>query len=76
MACGTNKMNTLAHTLRAIHLTEVDDGLDLLWRNDVRPENVIMGVGFYGRSFTMADPSCHQPDRGCQFSAAAFPTEI
>lgn len=27
-----------------------------------------MGLGFYGRSFTMADPSCMEA--GCEFSAA------
>lgn len=27
-----------------------------------------MGFGFYGRSFTMADPNCADP--GCKFSGA------
>ena len=30
-----------------------------------------MGFGFYGRSFTLADPSCNTP--GCQFSGASNP---
>ena len=30
-----------------------------------------MGVGFYGRSFTLADPSCNHA--GCAFSAGGNP---
>ncbi|KAL4890692.1 glycoside hydrolase superfamily [Aspergillus ambiguus] len=50
-----------AHT----NLTEINAGLELLWRNNVNPERVVMGVGFYGRSFTMESPSCMAP--GCRF---------
>ena len=35
-----------AHT----NLTEIDAGLTLLWRNNVNPERVNLGLGFYGRS--------------------------
>ncbi|OJD14111.1 hypothetical protein AJ78_05511 [Emergomyces pasteurianus Ep9510] len=44
---------------------EISLGLDLLWRNSVPPEKVSLGLGFYGRSFTLADPSCTTP--GCAF---------
>ncbi|KAI7241261.1 glycoside hydrolase family 18 protein [Hortaea werneckii] len=54
------------------NITEIDNGLDLLWRNDVKPENVVMGFAFYGRSFTMADTSCSTPD-GCKFSTTGRP---
>jgi GH18 family chitinase len=54
----------LGHT----NLTQIDQGLDLLWRNQIDPKNVVMGFGFYGRSFTMTDPSCYGPT--CTFSAA------
>jgi len=37
-----------AHT----NLTEIDTALNLLWRNNVNPERVVMGLGFYGRSKT------------------------
>nr|AIT18909.1 chitinase [Hirsutella thompsonii] len=47
------------------NLTEINDGLELLWRNDVKPENVNLGLGFYGRGFTMADPKCMAP--GCPY---------
>ncbi|KAG5290027.1 class V chitinase [Histoplasma ohiense] len=47
------------------NLTEISAGLDLLWRNSVPPEKVSLGLAFYGRSFTLADPSCSTP--GCPF---------
>lgn len=53
-----------AHT----NLTEINSTLVLLWRNNINPSRVNMGLGFYGRSFTMADPSCMAA--GCPFSAA------
>ncbi|KAL8913518.1 MAG: hypothetical protein Q9171_001706 [Xanthocarpia ochracea] len=57
----------LGHT----NITEIDQGLDLLWRNDIRPNNVVMGFAFYGRSFTMSDPSCSKP--GCTFATSGQP---
>ncbi|KAH8896309.1 glycoside hydrolase [Thozetella sp. PMI_491] len=54
-----------AHT----NLTEINEGLELLWRNNINPERVNMGLGFYGRSFTMADPSCMTA--GCPFTSGA-----
>ncbi|TPX09628.1 uncharacterized protein E0L32_009229 [Thyridium curvatum] len=50
-----------AHT----NLTEINSGLELLWRNSINPGRVNLGLGFYGRSFTMADPSCLSA--GCPF---------
>lgn len=35
-----------AHT----NLTEIVSAMDLLWRNDIHPSQVVMGLGFYGRS--------------------------
>ncbi|KAL5040855.1 hypothetical protein BDW71DRAFT_212703 [Aspergillus fruticulosus] len=55
------------------NLTEAKQGLDLLWRNGVKPENVVMGFGFYGRSFTMLDANCYDPNAGCQFSTSGLP---
>lgn len=43
--------------------------MELLWRNNVNPERVVMGLGFYGRSFTMKDPACLAA--GCEFSDGA-----
>ena len=53
----------LAHT----NLTEIKQSFDLLWRNNIDPSKVNMGLGFYGRSFTLSDPGCK--DAGCPFSA-------
>lgn len=35
-----------AHT----NLTEIDSALELLWRNNINPSRVNLGLGFYGRS--------------------------
>ncbi|KAF2737441.1 hypothetical protein EJ04DRAFT_430966, partial [Polyplosphaeria fusca] len=59
--------HVLAHTNR----TEIKLALDLLWRNSVEPDKVNLGLGFYGRSFQLADPSCSTP--GCRFLGGAAP---
>ena len=56
-----------AHT----NLTEIDQTMDLLWRNSIEPEQVNLGLGFYGRSFTLTNPACMTA--GCGFSAGANP---
>ena len=53
------------------NVTEIEQGLDLLWRNGIGPNKVVMGFAFYGRSFTMSDPSCSTP--GCTFSTSGQP---
>ncbi|RYP24055.1 hypothetical protein DL765_000783 [Monosporascus sp. GIB2] len=53
--------------------SKIEQGLDLLWRNGVKPENVVMGFGFYGRSFTMEDSNCIQPNGICRFSTGGRP---
>ncbi|KAL5337119.1 hypothetical protein BJX70DRAFT_399926 [Aspergillus crustosus] len=55
------------------NLTEITAGLDLLWRNGLDPSKVFLGLGLYGRSFTLADPSCNAP--GCEFSGGAIAGE-
>ncbi|KAJ7653279.1 putative class V chitinase [Mycena polygramma] len=54
-----------AHT----NLTEIDLALQLLWRNNIDPSKVTLGLGFYGRSFTLSNPSCTAA--GCPFSGGA-----
>lgn len=54
----------MAHT----NLTEIDLALDLYWRNQIPPSKIVLGLGFYGRSFELEDPNCFQP--GCAFSGA------
>lgn len=53
------------------NLTEIQDALDLLWRNDIKPEKVVMGMSFYSRSFTLSDPKCTQP--GCRVASGGNP---
>ncbi|KAK9764226.1 hypothetical protein K7432_008446 [Basidiobolus ranarum] len=48
------------------NLTEVDDAIDLFIRAGAPPDKLNLGLGFYGRSFTLRDPSCTAP--GCVFS--------
>jgi len=55
------------------NLTEIKLATELLWRVNVPPSKVTLGWGFYGRSFTLSDPSCSAP--GCPFSGASKPGE-
>ncbi|KAJ7362656.1 glycoside hydrolase superfamily [Mycena albidolilacea] len=48
-----------AHT----NLTEIDEAFKLYWRVGVQSSQMVMGFGFYGRSFTLASGDC--PDPGC-----------
>ncbi|KAL2811726.1 hypothetical protein BDW59DRAFT_167964 [Aspergillus cavernicola] len=50
------------------NITEIKQGLDLLWRNNIDPSLVNLGLGWYGRLFTLKDPSCNKPDSDCIFS--------
>ncbi|KAJ1325255.1 chitinase [Microdochium nivale] len=51
------------------NLTEMSLAFDLFWRNDVPANKLNMGLGFYGRAFQLADPSCNKP--GCLFKGGA-----
>ncbi|CZT06465.1 uncharacterized protein RAG0_12166 [Rhynchosporium agropyri] len=53
------------------NITEIDLGLDLLWRSGLKPEKVVIGQGYYGRSFTLSDPTCNKPNGICKFSGGA-----
>lgn len=54
----------LAHT----NMTEIKSALDLMWRSGVDASDIVLGIGFYGRSYTMSDTTCYQP--GCPFIGA------
>jgi len=54
------------------NILEIEDGLDLLWRNGVSSDKVVMGYGFYGRGFTMTDTQCFTPP-SCTFTGPSFP---
>ncbi|KAL5041333.1 hypothetical protein BDW71DRAFT_201451 [Aspergillus fruticulosus] len=67
---GTWDGTVIGYMKKANSMEEISDGLDLLWRNDIDPSKVLLGLGFYGRSFTLADSSCDTP--GCAFDSSAY----
>ncbi|KAJ7864454.1 hypothetical protein B0H14DRAFT_2736332 [Mycena olivaceomarginata] len=54
-----------AHT----NLTEIDAAFKLYWRVGVDPKQMVMGLGFYGRSFTLTSADCQDP--GCVWASGA-----
>ncbi|CAG7982286.1 unnamed protein product [Penicillium salamii] len=54
------------HVLAHTNLTGIDEALDLFWRVDVESSSIVLGLGFYGRTFKLKDASCWKP--GCEFS--------
>ncbi|KAF3187250.1 hypothetical protein TWF225_004402 [Orbilia oligospora] len=56
-----------AHT----NLTMTQQALDLMSRSKISGSKINMGLGFYGRSFTLKNKACTKP--GCQFSKAGKP---
>jgi len=55
------------------NLTEIDAALDILWRSQVIPSKVNLGLAWYGRSFMLQDPNCTTPNGVCKFSDAGLP---
>ncbi|KAK2017123.1 family 18 glycosyl hydrolase [Colletotrichum eremochloae] len=51
------------------NLTAAKQGLDLLWRNNVNPDKVVLGLAFYGRGFRASSSSCLRP--GCTFDSGS-----
>ncbi|KAJ5212717.1 uncharacterized protein N7498_004363 [Penicillium cinerascens] len=49
-----------------INLTEIDEGFNLLWRNIIDPKKGVMGMDFYGWSFTTSNKDCRTTE--CTFS--------
>lgn len=62
------------HVLAHTNLTEIDLAMNLLWRNNIPAAKLNLGLGFYGRSFTLTDPSCTRP--GCKFKGGANPGHV
>ncbi|KAG6836731.1 hypothetical protein H0H93_004394 [Arthromyces matolae] len=56
-----------AHT----NLTEIKETMQLFQNVGVNPSQIVLGIGFYGRSFQLADGSCSDP--GCPFVGGADP---
>ena len=53
------------------NLTEIKLAAELFWRVSIPPAKIVMGFGFYGRSFTLTNPK--RTRLGCPFSSAAKP---
>lgn len=53
------------------NLTEIKSAIELFWRVQIPPSKIVMGFGFYGRSFTLSSPDCSSP--GCSFSGPSKP---
>ncbi|CAE6458092.1 unnamed protein product [Rhizoctonia solani] len=51
------------------NLMEIDISMNLFWRNNVPASKISMGLGFYGRSFQLANSGCTTHD--CQFTGPA-----
>ncbi|KAJ1951262.1 hypothetical protein EC988_004094, partial [Linderina pennispora] len=53
------------------NITEVNTAIKILERAGVKSDKILMGLGFYGRSFKMADPRCSTT--GCKFTKGGAP---
>ncbi|KAH7015839.1 hypothetical protein EDB80DRAFT_568032 [Ilyonectria destructans] len=58
-----------SHLNSHTNLTEIEDALDLLWRNKIDPDQVNLGLAFYSRTFTASSPGCMSPS--CLFTSGA-----
>jgi len=56
------------------NLTDISAGLDLLWRNGVTADKVVMGMTFMARGLLLKDTTCSKPGT-CLFQGAAFPSD-
>ncbi|KAJ3082437.1 hypothetical protein HK102_001702, partial [Quaeritorhiza haematococci] len=51
--------------------TEIEDAIALITRAGVPTNKILLGIGYYGRSFQLSDQSC--TSSGCGFSGGADP---
>lgn len=63
-----------SHVYAHTNMTEIRQAFDLFWRNSVPANKLNLGIGFYGRSFQLSDPSCYKP--GCNFKGGASPGAV
>nr|KAI0406599.1 hypothetical protein F4802DRAFT_556676 [Xylaria palmicola] len=66
---STNPIGAFVHA--HTNLTEIKLAAELFWRVKIPTHKIALGFGFYGRAFTLQDPSCNKP--GCPFSGGAKP---
>ena len=53
------------------NMTEIQSALGLLWRNDVKPDKVVLGMAYYTRTLTLVNPACSDP--GCAVASGGNP---
>ncbi|KAH9395640.1 hypothetical protein TYRP_020373 [Tyrophagus putrescentiae] len=46
------------------NITEIKEGIALFLRDGVPPEKLVLGLGLYGRAFTLKNPACTAIDAG------------
>jgi chitinase len=46
------------HVKSHTNIAEIELALKIFFKNGVPPSKLVMGTGAYGRTFTLADPSC------------------
>ncbi|KAK1147073.1 hypothetical protein N8T08_001812 [Aspergillus melleus] len=70
---GSSNQYTGPYIRPHTNLTEIKEGLDLMWMAGVEPSKVVLGLGWYGRSFTLVDPPCSHPNGVREFSEGGSP---
>lgn len=50
------------------NLTEISNAIDLMWRSNVSPSKVVLGLAFYSRTFTASSTEC--VSKGCRYDSA------
>ncbi|KAK7056119.1 chitin-binding type-1 domain-containing protein [Favolaschia claudopus] len=66
----TYDLHGLIH-INLVRRTEIQDTLSLFNNVGIDPSKIVLGIGFYGRSFQLADSGCTSP--GCAFVGGADP---
>ncbi|KAK4033108.1 hypothetical protein C8A01DRAFT_40430 [Parachaetomium inaequale] len=57
--------NVMSYDIHGRPVAAVAPGVD--------PSKVVLGLGWYGRSFTLADPACNVPNGVCHFTTGGAP---
>lgn len=52
------------------NITEIGYALDLLGRNGISPDKIVLGYALQGTSYTLSDTGCTRP--GCPFDGPGF----
>lgn len=53
------------------NITEIKESLNMFFKNGVPSNKLVLGLGAYGRSYTLKDINCFKP--GCEFIGPGKP---